>query len=512
MSVDTLRETFHINRISNFYLQDFLTAQTYRPEITAAKKHILGLNNCTLQSVCTKLIQQGKSPKYSSEGLKCLKPRNTNTMLVSIDDIDWIDISTKEKIQNQKVSYGDILITRSGSGTIGRASIYPYKDDNVYVNDHLFIVRPDKADSHYVCSYLGSYFGQRLLEAGISGSTGQLNLSNQHIKSIRLFEPDINIQKYIGDKVRQAEQLQVWKKGLEIKSSELFKNYLNQYGFKILKSDSIIWTSLEDRLDPAYYNKKYHFFNAEWFQSNSEPLNNFITSGSYGVLPSSSSYGKGEARFIRATDLQNANVDISCFTKVPQEEVVDKARINEGDILLEIKGAISSCEIASSHLEGAYVNGSIYRFTPKGINSAYLTFYLNSEIKKLYCERVSVNNIISYLDLASIQALPVLRLPSEVEDLIGKCVSDINLAKKYVFKLLKSSKILVEALIEGQLTEEQLIQTQQALEDGDNTLDKAILSKLSSEGYAIEGATPLFSDIDELYRLLASATAADSED
>ena len=128
MSVDTLRETFHINRISNFYLQDFLTAQTYRPEITAAKKHILGLNNCTLQSVCTKLIQQGKSPKYSSEGLKCLKPRNTNTMLVSIDDIDWIDISTKEKIQNQRVSYGDILITRSGSGTIGRASIYPYKD------------------------------------------------------------------------------------------------------------------------------------------------------------------------------------------------------------------------------------------------------------------------------------------------------------------------------------------------------------------------------------------------
>ena len=59
----------------------------------------------------------------------------------------------------------------------------------------------------------------------------------------------------------------------------------------------------------------------------------------------------------------------------------------------------------------------------------------------------------------------------------------------------------------------QLIQAQQALEDGDNTLDKAILSKLSNEGYAVEGAVPLFSDIDELYSLLASANAAaDSED
>lgn len=37
MSVDTLRETFHINRISTSDLQDFLTAQTYRPEITQAK-------------------------------------------------------------------------------------------------------------------------------------------------------------------------------------------------------------------------------------------------------------------------------------------------------------------------------------------------------------------------------------------------------------------------------------------------------------------------------------------
>lgn len=43
MSVDTLRETFHINRISTSDLQDFLTAQTYRPEITQAKNHILSL-------------------------------------------------------------------------------------------------------------------------------------------------------------------------------------------------------------------------------------------------------------------------------------------------------------------------------------------------------------------------------------------------------------------------------------------------------------------------------------
>ncbi|MDK6876989.1 restriction endonuclease subunit S, partial [Escherichia coli] len=57
-----------------------------------------------------------------------------------------------------------------------------------------------------------------------------------------------------------------------------------------------------------------------------------------------------------------------------------------------------------------------------------------------------------------------------------------------------------------------LIQAQQALEDGENSLDQAILSKLSAEGYAIEGATPLFSDVDELYSLLEEAAQAEAEE
>ncbi|MCP6368334.1 restriction endonuclease subunit S, partial [Klebsiella pneumoniae] len=79
---------------------------------------------------------------------------------------------------------------------------------------------------------------------------------------------------------------------------------------------------------------------------------------------------------------------------------------------------------------------------------------------------------------------------------------------KIAFALTRSAKTLVESLIEGQLTEQQLIQAQQALEDGDNSLDQAIISKLSAEGYAIEGATPLFSDVDELYSLLEDAAQA----
>ena len=100
----------------------------------------------------------------------------------------------------------------------------------------------------------------------------------------------------------------------------------------------------------------------------------------------------------------------------------------------------------------------------------------------------------------------------DFQNFLGEALCTADTLFKLSTRLIQAAKTLVEALIEGQLTEHQLIQAQQALEDGDNSLDQAILSKISSEGYAIDGAAPLFSDIDELYRLLESSAQADAEE
>lgn len=510
MAVDDLRENFHINKIAPSELQDFLTAQTYRPDITISYQKIFELRNKTLQQLCASKIQQGSTPVYSNIGPVCLKSKQVGEIVVSDFTDTCVDEKWAKRNLKSKVSTGDVLLTRQGTGTIGRAGLY--LGAGAYTNDSLFKISIDKADSAYVCAFLSTFIGHRLIEKGVYGSTGQLNLSVEHVKRLPVPVFDQQSQKYIGDKVRQAEQLRAWAKRLEQASSNLFADALGQLGYKKKESNKIVRATLEDRLDPAFYDEKYSFFNEPWFIENSQPLKLFIEDGSYGVLPSSSSYGKGGVKFIRATDLKNANIDPACFTYVPEDEVVSKAKVSEGDILMEIKGAISSCELADAHLAGAYVNGSIFRFTTKGINNAYLTYFLSSLIKELYCERVSVNNIISYLDLASIHSLPVVRFENHIEELLARNLIKINSAKKYAFSLTQCAKTLVEALIEGQLTEQQLIQAHQALEDGDNGLDRAILSKLSNAGYGIEGATPLFNDVDELYRLLESAAQAEAEE
>ncbi|HCQ4574022.1 TPA: restriction endonuclease subunit S [Escherichia albertii] len=517
MSVDTLRETFHINRISTSDLQDFLTAQTYRPEITQAKNHILSLKNCSLQAVCTKPIQQGKSPKYAEKGLKCIKPKNTNDMLVSIDDIDWIDSSTKDQIQKQKLAYGDIVITRSGSGTIGRASIYCYSEE-AYTNDHLFVVRPDKADSHYICSFLNSFHGQRLLEAGVSGSTGQLNLSNEHIKSIPLFRPDDKVQKYIGDKVRQAEQLRAWAKSVQVKIKAYFDELMPDLDLKTNAYKTSI-DSLENRLDAIFYLPRYVDLDS-YFATKSNKvrsLADYLENNISGpAIPSNQFYSNGSGALVLQTkDIRENYIDQKTCAKITQENALDLKRfqVSASTLLMGMSGTIGRTALLFDEADSFIINQRVAALVLKDVKIAgYLCAYLNHSFGRLQLQRHSVGGVQANIGLSEITSAKILVEDRMYAEKISELFIESLIANKLATALTEAAKVLVESLIEGQLTEQQLIQAQQALEDGDNSLDQAILSKLSAEGYAIEGATPLFSDVDELYSLLEEAAQAEAEE
>ncbi|EEY6235757.1 TPA: restriction endonuclease subunit S [Escherichia coli] len=513
MSVDTLRETFHINRISTSDLQDFLTAQTYRPEITKAKNHILSLKNCSLQAVCTKPIQQGKSPKYAEKGLKCIKPKNTNDMLVSIDDIDWIDSSTKDQIQKQKLGYGDIVITRSGSGTIGRASIYCYSEE-AYTNDHLFIVRPDKADRHYICSFLNSFHGQRLLEAGVSGSTGQLNLSNEHIKSIPLFRPDDKAQKYIGDKVRQAEQLRTWAKRLE-RSLDAFIDHFQPEKKEYKKLFSRVPNHLLTNMLTATTYRERYISNQKNLKDSSctQPISYFLTSVTNGFDERNEI--ENGLPYIKVADVRAGYIDLKNSPRVRVSALTnasEKQKPKKGDLLLTRKGSFG---IAAVVMESASFLCSSEVFSCKPSKPEFmpiLSWFLNSEAGNMQFWQFSTGTTMPGINQENLQNILIPDFSDCDIQQFNSIHKNRYEAKKNAELLTDTAKTLVEALIEGQLTEQQLIQAQQALEDGDNSLDQAILSKLSAEGYAIEGATPLFGDVDELYSLLEEAAQAEAEE
>ncbi len=518
MSVDTLRENFHINRISVKDLQDFLTAQTYRPEITDVKHKILALNHVSLQSVCSKPIRQGKSPKYTENtGLICIKPRNTNSMLVSADEVDWIEPSTKAEIQNQKLVYGDVVITRSGSGTIGRASVYPYAEE-AYVNDHLFIVRPSSADSHYVCSYLKSYFGERLLESGISGSTGQLNLSNEHIKAVPLFFPKPDAQKYIGEKVRQAERLRAWAKSIKQTLQE-FENDIPVKKYPRTNKKYAISRTFdltENRLDAEFYEDK-HIDLSRQFNGEFSSLGALTTGFKYGSSVKADYVEKGKGiPFVRGnalTDNEISSSDIVYLDRSLTDELKSNF-LNIGDVMITRSGTVGvACDVYEGFDKYAY-GSFIINSKPKSevINPLYLSWYLNSWVGQQQFRRWENGAVQLNINTEELASIEVWTAPNEFQLKIAEQIKLLRAVNRLAQCLIASAKWLVEDLIEGQVTESQLVSAQQALDAGDDSLDRALLERMTAEGIDGEG-DPLFDDIDQLYDLLEQAKQAlDAED
>jgi len=214
-SVDSERERCHINRISASEVEDFLTAQTYRPEITQAYERLAGCGSEILQDVCVQPIRQGATPKFAERGSRCLKSKQTRDMIIDDIGFETVDPSDPDNKSIVRLVSGDVVITRQGAGTVGRASLF-LGDVETYITDSLFIVRADKnkVDPGYLVAYLRSYTGKRLIEKGVYGSTGQLNLSASHVRNIPVASLDLLAQKYIGDKVRLVDSLKTYQRSL----------------------------------------------------------------------------------------------------------------------------------------------------------------------------------------------------------------------------------------------------------------------------------------------------------
>jgi type I restriction enzyme, S subunit len=108
---------------------------------------------------------------------------------------------------------GDIVLTSSGIGTIGRADIFGgFKaEDNIQkacVDNHVAVIRlrGSLLIPEYLYAFLNSRFGKAWSEWGTTGSTRLLELSASKVRSFLIPVPDRSFQHYIAAKVELAER------------------------------------------------------------------------------------------------------------------------------------------------------------------------------------------------------------------------------------------------------------------------------------------------------------------
>lgn len=140
----------------------------------------------TLGSI-TSLIGRGITPKYveDSEQIiinqKCIRNHSI--------DIGLARPHTPKAITEKWLQYGDLLINSTGEGTLGRAAQVWFIPENITVDSHVTIVRPQ---TQPLIFYIGLWgiTHEREIEALHTGSTGQTELPRERVKAMELRLPD----------------------------------------------------------------------------------------------------------------------------------------------------------------------------------------------------------------------------------------------------------------------------------------------------------------------------------
>ena len=497
-------------------LIDIIAAPAYSPELIEYVKKVANAPYLSqFLSQKPKLGITGTIAKdYVSADTKDAVPyvstKQVKGLHAYMDDAKYISKEADIEWAKCRVEDGDIIINKSGN--VGAAAVLccaPYK----YVNSvsDIINIKLDKTasiDRDFLVVFLNSPYGQKQLQR-LSGGAIFSHVSLHAIPDIRVYHPDIKAQKYIADKVRQAEQLRTWAKRLENQfHQKLTENYPEAFedkrtGKKHSKApvDDISYT-----LNPGAFDEERLRIRLYLKKLGAVKLSEIATIEG----PTCSSYSP-QTKYIGLDSISSNSCALSPST-IRESDVTGTSRLlSEGPVVAKLRPYLNKVSYIPKSFAGAVGSTELLCVKATGATSNwYLYGVLKSDITLQQLKPVASGSTHPRIDQYDLYDL-VLPIHQD-HQIIGSWIENAQLAYFAAAQQVNAAKTLVEALIEGQLTERQLIEAQQALEDGDNRLDQAILSKLSAEGYAIEGATPLFSDVDELYSLLEEAAQAEAEE
>jgi type I restriction enzyme M protein len=168
----------------------------------------------TLGDLATMPSRRGKSPPaedYVDEKDGYAHVIKAGTNINKFGEIvatgDFIEKNLFEEMGKAHVKDGDLLVSSTGDGTLGKCAVYRGKRPSI-ADGHVTIVRLNqkKAYPEYVCDYLRFGFGALQIQRLYTGSTGLVELTAPQIATVRIELPkDIDAQKAASAEWRKIE-------------------------------------------------------------------------------------------------------------------------------------------------------------------------------------------------------------------------------------------------------------------------------------------------------------------
>ena len=159
---------------------------------------------------CFDFISRGKQPEYVDHSDVIV----LNQACIYWDCINWENIkyhNEKSSKKTLKLCDNDILITSTGTGTLGRCNIFhTSKNNKTYIIDsHVTVLRGNLLIKE-------EFFKWNLMDLGVqksiytkcvNGSTNQIELSKDKFSKFNIIVPPIELQNQFADFVKQTEEI-----------------------------------------------------------------------------------------------------------------------------------------------------------------------------------------------------------------------------------------------------------------------------------------------------------------
>ncbi|HDM8042047.1 TPA: restriction endonuclease subunit S [Vibrio campbellii] len=504
-----------VQHVSSEFLTSRVDADFYQPVYVEVENLIKKSEHDELQNI-SYFVRKGvfdmPSSLYCDEGVPFLRISDFEGQTINIEKS--IKIPKWKHLEEYKtiLKGGDLVLSKVG--TTGKVAKVPI-DSEVNISQNLvgISLKDDKVDSDYLLATFNSRHVSLSIERHVTTAVqGKLTLDILRALVVPVFSP--SVQTYIGNKIRQAELLREWAHVKIDTAKRLFESEIcwDPKVVEKAKFGRIPASNLQNRLDHRFNSiEKVRAINL--LDGNKVKLDKlkdvYSISAMVGWKGLTTEHYVDEGPWLlRGVEFSNGVIDFDSLVMVDRSKYLEQPQIHlqEGDVALSKDGTIGKAIVIPKVDNEFAVGSTVARLRKKDVtlDPYYLELALNHEFLQVQVESYATGVAQPHITQEWIAQLLIPRIDNEHK--IAELVKKHHLANNTAKQLTEAAKLLVEYLIEGKLTEQELIDAQRYREDGNIAHDRDILRKLTDDR-----GKHLFPDLTAAYELLEEASFESSE-
>lgn len=401
-------------------------------------------------------ITQGPNPQFSKKGIPCLTGRNIADGDLNLSNVDIVNEEEYKNFIKFKLALNDILITLKGAGSTGKVALYDESKKAIF-SRNLGLIRINNDEDitpEVIYTFLASAVGQKLIDRGVTGGTGQLTLPITYLRQIELpkfSKPFVDlITLSIKNRIKIKQKARKKYKDAEFKVlSDLgLSRWQPNHQLTYVKNFSD--TNVTKRIDAEYFQPKYDALvkKIKNYPSGWKKLDDLV-SIKKGVEVGSQEYLSEGIPFIRVSNLNPFELTEEKYISEDLYAELKNHQPKQGEVLLSKDATPGIAYYIRNKPENMISSSGILRLTLKNkiVNQEYLTLVLNSLLTQEQINRDVGGSVILHWRPDQVKETVVPILPKKKQEEIQKKISEAFTYREKSKQLLEVAKQTVELAI-----------------------------------------------------------------